>query len=221
MRKDTCPACGQRRARRACPALGRQICAVCCGTKRQVEIACPPDCSYLSSARQHPAAVVQRRHEREARFLAGVVDGLSESQYRLFLFLQMAITGYAPQSIPALVDRDVAEAARAMADTTETAARGIIYEHQATSLPAQRLLTELKTALETLRQNGRGPREGDLALALRCAERAASGAEAALGGGRAYLDLLGNLFRPAPGEKGPSEPAAAPPGPSSSRLIIP
>ena len=33
-----CPVCGQRKARRECPALGQTICTVCCATKRLVEI---------------------------------------------------------------------------------------------------------------------------------------------------------------------------------------
>ena len=52
----TCPLCGARKARRACPGVGRDICAVCCGTKRLVEIRCPATCGYLQSARVHPAA---------------------------------------------------------------------------------------------------------------------------------------------------------------------
>ncbi|MCK7478268.1 MAG: hypothetical protein M0C28_13315 [Candidatus Moduliflexus flocculans] len=36
-----CPLCRQRAARRRCPALDRDICAVCCGTKRLAEIRLP------------------------------------------------------------------------------------------------------------------------------------------------------------------------------------
>lgn len=214
----TCPSCGRRRGRRSCPALGREICAVCCGTKRLAEIACPPDCRYLSSARRHPAAVVQRRREREARFLAAVVDGLTEPQYQLFLLTQMTVARFAPGAIPALVDRDVAEAARALADTAETAARGIIYEHQTASLPAQRLLTELRSTLDSLRQGGRGPRESDVTLALRAAERAAATAEAELGGARAYLELLAELFAAAPTA---GDPGAGGAKDTPSGLILP
>ncbi len=219
MSKETlCPACRQRRGRRACPALGQSICAVCCGTKRLVDIACPADCGYLSSARQHPPAAVQKRRELEGRFLADVVRDLNESQYRLFLFLQMAIAGYAPGAIPALVDRDVADAAQAMAETLDTAARGIIYEHQVASPPAQRLTAELKTALERLRTDGRGPRDADLALTLKTTARGASAAAGALGGARAYLDLLGSLFQAAaPGARRDGPEAAAP----ASGLILP
>ena len=51
----SCPLCHTRKPRRACPALNQTICAVCCGTKRLIEIQCPDDCVYLTSAREHPA----------------------------------------------------------------------------------------------------------------------------------------------------------------------
>ena len=60
-----CPLCGVRKAKRDCPALGQRICAVCCATKRLKEINCPDTCVYLASARSHPAAIVQRRQERD------------------------------------------------------------------------------------------------------------------------------------------------------------
>ena len=60
-----CSLCGRRRGRRACPALGESICAACCGTKRLVEISCPPECSYLRSSQAHPPAAVQRQRERD------------------------------------------------------------------------------------------------------------------------------------------------------------
>ncbi len=69
----TCPLCSQRKARRACPALGHQICAVCCGTKRLTQIPCPSDCVYLASAREHPPA--DRRPPAAARpGLHGPID---------------------------------------------------------------------------------------------------------------------------------------------------
>jgi hypothetical protein len=175
-----------------------------------VDIACPPDCAYLSSARQHPPAIVQRRQALEGRFLAGVVRGLSEAQYHLFLFLQMAVARHASQAVPALLDQDVADAARAMADTAETAAKGIIYEHPSATRPAQRLTADLKTAIESLRKAGQAPREGDLLLALRATASAAAGAAGALGGERGYVELVGSLFKPTPDEGGTGETAEKP-----------
>jgi len=217
----TCPSCRKRRARRACPALASQICAVCCGTKRQVEIACPADCPYLSAARHHPPAVTQRRREREGRFLAGLVRGLSEGQYRLFLFVQLALARAAPQAVPRLEERDLVEAAGALAATYETAAKGLIYEHQASALPAQRLLGELKTALATLSRDGRGPRDADVAVALRCTERGAREAAAELEGERPYLTLVQELFREVPGQPAGEAADSQPGRDAPPRLILP
>jgi hypothetical protein len=41
-----CRECGQRKGKRACPALGSLICPVCCGTHRGREIACPASCRF-------------------------------------------------------------------------------------------------------------------------------------------------------------------------------
>lgn len=193
MSPSICPSCGQRRGRRACPALGRSICALCCGSKRRSEIPCPPDCPYLASAEQHPPSVVQRRRERQGRFLVGVVEGLTQSQYQLFLFVQMAVAGHAP-SVGGLLDRDVAAAAGALAATFETASRGIIYEHHAASIPAQRLTAELRGALDALGREGHPPRDADLAVVLRRTERAASDAGREFTGEQAYLGLLAEVF---------------------------
>lgn len=201
---ERCPLCGTRKARRACPALGREICAVCCGTKRLVEISCPPDCGWLRASAQHPPAVTQRRQERDLTFIYGALGELSERQARVLLYLQALVkrcATAAPTTIAglALVDRDVADAAGSLASTFETAARGIIYEHQATSIPAQRLSGDLKRGLEELARAERSVPDRDIASALRMLERLARGADVALGDGQcSYLDLVDRVMKPAP-----------------------
>src|SRR2546423_8134229 len=124
--KSVCPLCGVRRAKRACPGVSRDICAVCCGTKRLTEIACPSDCPYLSTARAHPAAAVQRQQERDMAFVLPRISDLSETQYRLFLFVQATVLQHAASAGPALLDSDVAEATPTVAATLETPRSGII-----------------------------------------------------------------------------------------------
>jgi hypothetical protein len=219
MSAETCPSCGKRKGRRACPALAHTICAVCCGTKRLVEIRCPSDCAYLASAEQHPPAVVQRRREVQGRVLASVVDGLAQAQYQLFLLVQLTIARYLPRVTDQLLDRDVADAAAALAATFETATKGIIYDHLAVSLPAQRLSAEVRTAIDALGREGHPPRDGDVAVALRRTEKAVEEAGRAIGGERAYLELVADVFARAseqPRRAGPAERA-----PGASRLIIP
>jgi hypothetical protein len=191
----TCPLCNTRRARRACPALGQEICPVCCGTKRLVEIRCPPSCIYLATARIHPPATVARQRERDFRFALTLVHKLPERVYAILLLFQATITAYRKAALPPLVDTDVAEAAASLAATLETAARGIIYEHAPRSLAAQRLMTALRDELSRVGQHRPGSiRETDAALALRRIETGArTGAEALGTSETAYLDFLQRL----------------------------
>jgi hypothetical protein len=198
-----CPLCNQRRAKRECPALGRGICAVCCATKREIEIRCPPSCAYLSSARSHPAAVVQRRRERDYAFILPLVAELSERQYRLLLAFQATVLKHAAAALPAVLDADVGDAAATVANTLETSQKGIIYEHQAASVPAQRLVAALRGLLEEVEKQGpvRGL-ERDAAVVLRRVEQGARQAAAAFpeDADRAYLALLGRMMAGAAAE---------------------
>jgi len=49
----SCSICETRKEKRFCPAVHGKICAVCCGTEREVTLDCPSTCPYLLQARQH------------------------------------------------------------------------------------------------------------------------------------------------------------------------
>ena len=187
----TCPSCGQRKGRRTCPALGANICTICCGTKRLVEIACPESCVHLGAARAHPAAVVRKQQESDLASILPAIRHLTERQYQLFFLFQTLIARHKPEGLARLLDADVAEAAAAVAATLETAARGVIYEHTAASLPAQRLTGELRRMLEEMRQAGATVYDREAALVLRAVEEGAR----ASGGGTAYLELMVRLLQ--------------------------
>lgn len=226
----TCPLCGARKARRSCPALAQSICTVCCGTKRLKEIACPPDCSYLAGATAHPPAIERRQRQRDFEFAMPMVHKLSDPGYRLMLALQDLVRRYGPTALPPLVDSDVAEAARALAATLETAAKGIIFEHQAQSLPAQRLLGEWKALLTELSRTPSSAFDREAATALRRIEEACGRAATQLDGGpTAYLQFLERLpelsNQPAmgggDGQEATGGAAAGADGDSGPRLILP
>lgn len=127
-------------------------------------------------SRAHPAAVVQRQRERDALFLIPRIADLSETQHRIFLLTQALVVKHAKQALPAPIDTDVADGIASVAATLETAGKGIIYEHRATSIPAQRLGTEVSALIRDLvKQAGSdGARlERDAAVALRALERTA------------------------------------------------
>ena len=103
----------------------------------------------------------------------------------LLLLFQSATCEHAPAAVPALRDEDIAEAAAAAAATLETARKGIIYEHQAVSVPAQRLTPELgKVVADLSAQAGsqQARLERDAAVALRRLEQGARTAAKALDG---------------------------------------
>ena len=214
-----CPLCGQRKARRGCPALNQTICAVCCGTKRLTEIACPANCGYLASAREHPAAVVRRQQERDLLAVLPTLRDLSEPQYHLFFLLQTLILRHTPVGFARLNDDDVAEAAGAVAATLETSARGLIYDHAPQSLAAQRLADEIKTFLsDVAKKAGRtgSAFERETAVVLRRIEQGARETRTrGDGGDTAYLALIGRLMQ----QSAPADTPADEPKPSS--LILP
>ena len=131
------------------------------------------------------------------------------------------IRAQAEDPLQPLLDLDVADAAAALAATYETAGRGVIYEHQADSLPAQRLLAELRAALAEMGRDGRARIvEREAPFALRAIERGARAVGAEPGAGRHdYLELAGRVLGPASsrrdGEKGESI------APAPSGLILP
>ncbi len=217
-----CPVCNQRKAKRACPALGKPICAVCCGTKRLVEISCPADCGYLASSRTHPPAIVQRQHELDRATVLPLLQGLSERQARVFLMLAAATARHQSEMLQKLVDEDIAQAAGALAATLETAGRGIVYEHQPASLPAARLMAEFRTLLDEMSKSAGAALDRDAAIALRRIEHAARTMATVRANTNEFQQLLGRVLTPAPGTDGGE--GAAPSGsgnaPASS-LIIP
>lgn len=214
-----CPLCSQRKAKRACPALDRRICAVCCGTKRLVEINCPADCVYLTTAKAHPPAVVQRQQEHDRALLLPLLGGLSERQARLFLMLATLIARHQGEAFQKLVDDDIALAAEALAATLETSVRGIVYERRAATLPADRLLTELKTLVSEITKEGGSALERDAAIALRRIETAARESAKSEPGGTVFQQLLLRVLLPL-GGSGSADPPQAPSAPAST-LIIP
>jgi hypothetical protein len=205
-----CPSCGTRKGRRECPALRSRICTICCGTKRLVEIACPADCIYLSSAREHPAAVVRKQQERDVAAVFPAISHLTERQHQLFFLFHSVVARHKPEGFGRLIDEDVAEAARAVASTLETAVRGVLYEHSPTSATAQRLARELTAMLAEMRSQGAKVYDGEAAIALRAVERAAREVRKSGAQDDAYISLMARLLRtasPQYGEDGPAKPA--------------
>lgn len=126
--KAICPICNKRRAERYCPAKGEKICAVDCGTEREVSIDCPSDCAYLLAAHRW-----ERTHSKshastdipfpEVSFAEDLVD---TRQDVLSGFVYTVLIYAAEQR--SLSDSDVFAAVQALAETYRTLLAGIYYE---------------------------------------------------------------------------------------------
>jgi len=195
---------------------------VCCGTKRQTQIRCPESCVYLSSARSHPPAAVRKQQDQDVAVLAPSLAGLSEARQQLFLFTVSLIDRFKGEGFDAATDADVASAAAALAATYETASRGVIYEHRAETLAAQRMAGSLRGVFEELGRDRPSSFAADAAAALRQIEdRVRAVQRLSTSDPRAFLGLAGRMaarFGPAGGAD-PS-PGGGPGGQQSGSSLI-
>ena len=140
----SCPTCEKRKPARFCPAKGEKICAVCCGTGREVTIDCPSDCSYLVSAHRY-----EDEHQRSLPADTPLLDekipqDIVYTHQQLMAALAFSIAKFCAVQ-PAAVDADVLTAIQALVQTYKTLSSGIIYEEP----PDAPLPRELYAALIT------------------------------------------------------------------------
>ena len=190
---------------------------MCCGTKRLVQIHCPPDCTWLASAREHPPAVQVRQQQRDLGLLVQFMRDFNERQSQLFFLIHTFLARYEPSELQSLMDDDVAETAAALAATFETSARGVIYEHRPASFPAERLVSALKPVLLDAGKGLGSPFERDAAFVLRRVEDAVREIRPLdQTNRRAFLDLLARLIKNPDAQEAGTAAATSEP-----RIILP
>ena len=150
-----CPICAKRKPERYCPAKGEKICAVCCGTEREVTIDCPSDCAYLLAARRYgdehrkPVEADQVPfpdlefspdliHERRP-----VVSGLG------YTLLKFADAQHHPGG---LVDADAIAALEALAEAYRALGSGLYYEKPPQAALPHALYGELGKFIQEFKQ---------------------------------------------------------------------
>ncbi len=207
-----CPLCSHRQGKRYCPAVAEQICTVCCGTKREIEIDCPSSCSYLKASRTYESEkpipdpqVGAKVHNYDERFVQRhqpILDALTNS----VLEERMAS--------PWLVDNDVIEVFRSLSVTMKTLSSGIYYE----SLPQTPVRLSLFRRLKSVLDEFMKPDPGAARNALKVTEAievldfltlVAQANSSVRPKSRRYLDWLGERF------------GVLPPAVQSSGIILP
>jgi hypothetical protein len=186
--------CGQRKGKRACPARGDRICSQCCGTKRLVEIDCPPDCLYLTGAHAPGWEGRAADRQRDQRRLGPYVAELTEKQVHLVLIALAAFGGIRARRDD-LDDALALEGVVAVRKTAETRDRGVLYEHPPGDARAEELVRELAGVFEARGDDGalHRPADRDLVAALRALEAAIAGTAREGEGPRAFLETAARL----------------------------
>ena len=121
-----CPLCSERAGKRYCPAKTEQICAVCCGTKREVEIDCPSSCPHLIAGRSYEA----EKRIPDAELVQKVEKYSNDFVYRYAPILDAISRSVVEERLqsPWLVDNDVVEVYKGLSTTMKTLSSGIYYE---------------------------------------------------------------------------------------------
>lgn len=159
----SCPICEKRKPKRFCPAKGESICAVCCGTEREVTIDCPSDCPHLVAARryeeEHP-----REHAREEILFPDVEISpqMIRARQPVVSGLGFTVLKYARDNA-ALADGDVLAAVTSLAEAYRTLGSGIYYEKPPEAPLAHGLYAALAAFLEDVKKQ-EAERSGFLSL---------------------------------------------------------
>ncbi|MCI0421237.1 MAG: hypothetical protein L0387_20310 [Acidobacteria bacterium] len=142
-----CPLCESRKAKRLCPAKATQICPVCCGTKREVEIDCPSSCVYLNSGREYETDKLARTAPAPPRTNRLWEPAFLQRHYPLMLGMAQAIT-QTRRSSPELIDSDVQATLDSLLQTFSTLNKGIYYDFSPERLTQKQLYFALRQFLE-------------------------------------------------------------------------
>jgi hypothetical protein len=140
-----CKICGKRRARRSCPAVNGDICAICCGTEREVSLSCPLHCEYLQEAhrREKPVPV---DYSVSVYPDVSVSENFVREHEELLLFCVYSLVQAALRT-PGSVDTDVLASLKALIQTHRTLDSGLLYETRAENALAESIQRSFSASL--------------------------------------------------------------------------
>jgi hypothetical protein len=209
-----CAICETRRPSRACPGVRGDICAICCGTEREVTVACPLDCEYLREARRR-----DRPPSMEGVAMPNadikITERMIEENEALLAALSSTLLGTAMEM--EAIDYDVREAFDALARTYRTLQSGVYYETRPANPLADGLYAALQNAAAEFRKDEQQrlgmtrTRDANVLAMIVFLQRVELDRNNGRKRGRAFIDSLRRLYSDA-------EPPAAS---TESSLILP
>jgi hypothetical protein len=181
-----CPKCSSRKAKRSCPALGTEICPICCGEGRLKTIACPESCSYLQSELYQHRRRKERAASRGRDFLESTRSLFPREELVDFAFKLQADVYYFLRNERKADDATVSRAFGHLCGVL-----GPVYVPSSSAHPLDRFLEE------RLADTSRYPESPDLTKADRVRVCRDLGRHVASLGGEGsyrYDELLGSFF---------------------------
>ena len=82
-----CARCRQRKAKRACPALGNDLCPACCGAARDKEVRCPPHCPHREQHKPYQDRRLLEKKPEAARSGASPAEDILRDERLAWLAL--------------------------------------------------------------------------------------------------------------------------------------
>ncbi len=196
-----CPICEKRPPKRFCPARGDTICAVCCGTEREVTIECPSDCTYLVASRQHQRERKDVDWAKAAFADVKIPTTFVVEHQNLLLALSYALCSAARDN-RLVADPDVLAVLQSLAEAYRTLSSGIYYERPPDYRVQRELYDTLKSAIEEFKKRATqqpglaGVRDSEIRDALIFMTQLGTTRTNGRPKGRAYLDFLRSQFKP-------------------------
>ncbi len=147
---NPCKICNKRRAKRYCPGVAGDICAVCCGTERENTVDCPLDCEHLQIARQHEHLSPLTPDDVPNQDIKVSEDFVREHE-QVVMWLTLALKQAMEKE--RAVDSDAREAIGAMIQTYRTRESGLIYETRPANPYAAAIQQAILQSIEELHKH--------------------------------------------------------------------
>jgi len=195
-----CKICNKRRAKRFCPGVSGDICAVCCGTERENTVDCPLSCEHLQAARRHETPAPVDGENFPNKDIRLTEDFVREHEH-VMMWLSLALARAIEKE--RAVDFDAREALDALIRTYRTRESGLIYETRPQNPYAAAIQDELRKSIEELHkriadeQGMQTLRDADVLGSLVFLQRLELSHNNGRRRGRAFFDFLRGYF-PAP-----------------------
>lgn len=195
-----CKICGKRRAKRPCPAVHGEICTLCCGTEREVSLACPLECEYLQEGHRHEKPLTIPESQISNGDVAVTEEFIRENE-ELLLFSIYSLTEAALRT-PGAIDADVMAALEALIQTHRTLESGLVYEtrpENAVAAGVQRLFNASLDDYQKVREETEGlasRRNAEILAILVFLHRVGQQNQNGRPRGRMFVDLLRHMTPP-------------------------